>query len=285
MHELLDPSYWTRIYDTGQIGKDGEPNILFFTLARVLAVMAILLAAWIIVRLVRHGMLHALASMSQRAPQAKRRLTTLCVILISATSYVLYFMAFILILFTLGVNWKGLAPMAWAASILGLAVGFGSQQLVRDVITGLFILGEGQFDVGDTITIGDVTGVVEEMGLRVTRLRDTQGRCYTIANGDLTKVFNASRGRVKQEVLFSFKRTAPLEAMFTVLQAATSATLAAHAESADEAQPAFLVSGLDVGTVQMRVALRVPVQVKEAMADAVRREVIALSAAQGVELA
>ena len=88
-------------------------------------------------------------------------------------------------------------PLLSFASVLGLAIGFGAQRLVRDVITGLFILGEGQFDVGDHVTIGAVTGVVESMELRVTRIRDDQGRIYVVANGDITQVFNASRGDIK----------------------------------------------------------------------------------------
>ena len=112
----------------------------------------------------------------------------------SAMTYCVYFCAIILILFALDPSGKTLVPLLSFASVLGLAIGFGAQRLVRDVITGMFILGEDQFDVGDHVTIGTVTGVVESIELRVTRIRDNQGHLYVIANGDITQVSNASRG-------------------------------------------------------------------------------------------
>ena len=82
------------------------------------------------------------------------------------------------------------------ASVAGLAFGFGAQKLVKDVITGYFLLLEDQYVAGDYITIGTVTGTVEELGMRITRIRDDDGKLYILSNGDIAQVCNHSRGLV-----------------------------------------------------------------------------------------
>src|SRR5690606_38145008 len=77
-----------------------------------------------------------------------------------------------------------------AAGILGLAVGFGAQNLVRDLVTGFFILSEDQFAVGDYITAAGVSGVVDSVGIRTTRLRDFGGELHIIPNGRIEQVTN-----------------------------------------------------------------------------------------------
>jgi small conductance mechanosensitive channel len=85
------------------------------------------------------------------------------------------------------------APLLAGAGIVGVAVGFGAQSLVRDFVSGFFLLAEDQFGVGDQITISDVTGSVEEVNLRVTRLRAADGTVWFIPNGEIRKVGNAAR--------------------------------------------------------------------------------------------
>ncbi|MBI3910076.1 MAG: mechanosensitive ion channel family protein [Armatimonadetes bacterium] len=119
------------------------------------------------------------------------RLRTLQALLRSLVSYGLGFVAFVMVLNTLGLN---VAAILAGAGVVGLAVGFGAQRLVRDVITGMFILVEDQFAVGDYVTIGNHSGTVSEMGMRITRLRDDQGKEVILANGDISTVVNHSRG-------------------------------------------------------------------------------------------
>jgi small conductance mechanosensitive channel len=83
---------------------------------------------------------------------------------------------------------KTLAPVLASAGIAGLAVGFGAQSLVKDVISGFFIVFEDQFGVGDVVKIGDFTGVVEHMTLRATVLRNLEGQVYVIPNGNIQHV-------------------------------------------------------------------------------------------------
>ncbi len=122
------------------------------------------------------------------------RIRTLQALVKSITGYVLLFVLLIMLLDALGVNVSGLVA---TAGIGGVALGFGAQRLVRDVISGIFLIAEDQFGVGDYVTIGQATGVVEELGMRTTRIRDEQGRLWILANGDILLVTNYSRSPIE----------------------------------------------------------------------------------------
>ena len=87
-----------------------------------------------------------------------------------------------------------LAPLLASAGIAGVALGFGAQSLVKDLIAGLFMLIEDQYGVGDTVDLGEATGVVESVGLRVTTVRDGRGVLWYIRNGEIIRVGNKSQG-------------------------------------------------------------------------------------------
>jgi small conductance mechanosensitive channel len=87
-----------------------------------------------------------------------------------------------------------LAPLLASAGIAGVALGFGAQSLVKDLIAGLFMLLEDQYGVGDTVDLGEATGVVEAVGLRITTVRDSRGVLWYIRNGEITRVGNKSQG-------------------------------------------------------------------------------------------
>jgi small conductance mechanosensitive channel len=86
-----------------------------------------------------------------------------------------------------------LAPLLASAGIAGLALGFGAQNLVKDVVAGLFMLIEDQYGVGDVVELGDLVGTVEEIGLRITTLRDEDGVVWYVRNGEITRVGNRSQ--------------------------------------------------------------------------------------------
>lgn len=119
-----------------------------------------------------------------------QRATTLSQILRSVGKVVILFMAGLIILSKLGVN---VAPILASAGIVGLAVGFGAQSLVKDVISGFFILAEDQYGVGDVIELSGQSGVVEKMNLRITQIRTQAGQLITIPNGGITTVINHSK--------------------------------------------------------------------------------------------
>ena len=126
---------------------------------------------------------HAAARRAQRAQ-------TIASVLKSTTSIVLLIWVALGILNVLGVN---IAPFIASAGVVGLAIGFGAQNLVRDFVTGVFMLLEDQYGVGDTVDLGDAVGEVESVGLRVTTVRDIDGTLWYVRNGEIARVGNMSQ--------------------------------------------------------------------------------------------
>lgn len=119
----------------------------------------------------------------------ERRTKTLGILIHNVARYAIYFFALLMILGKLNFN---LGPLLAGAGVLGLAIGFGAQSLVKDVITGFFIVFEDQYAVGDYISVGNFTGTVEEIGLRVTKIRSWTGEIHIIPNGNVAEVTNFS---------------------------------------------------------------------------------------------
>jgi moderate conductance mechanosensitive channel len=112
-------------------------------------------------------------------------------VLRSFVTVVVFTIATLLVLGELSFN---LAPLLASAGIVGVALGFGAQTLVKDLIAGLFMLLEDQYGVGDTVDVGEATGVVESVGLRITTVRDASGVLWYIRNGEIVRVGNKSQG-------------------------------------------------------------------------------------------
>jgi moderate conductance mechanosensitive channel len=148
------------------------------------------------------------AGVNQAAAQAeaalvderrKQRVRALGAILRSAASVTIFAIAGFVILGDLSIN---LAPLLASAGVVGVAIGFGAQSLVRDYLAGVFMLVEDQYGVGDVITIGDATGTVENVTLRITRVRDVNGVVWHIRNGGIEAVGNESQGWARAVVDF-----------------------------------------------------------------------------------
>jgi small conductance mechanosensitive channel len=120
-----------------------------------------------------------------------QRARTIGSVLRSGTTLVVYGVACTLVLGELGIN---LGPIIASAGILGIALGFGAQNLVKDFLSGMFMMVEDQYGVGDVIDLGEATGTVEAVGLRVTTLRDTKGTVWYVRNGEVLRVGNSSQG-------------------------------------------------------------------------------------------
>lgn len=119
----------------------------------------------------------------------ERREATLLKLLENVITYVVYFISAMMILEFFGIPVQGLLA---GAGILGLAVGFGAQSLVKDIITGFFVIFEDQFSVGDYIKINTFEGEVLEIGLRTTKLKSKTGELHVIPNGSIIQVTNFS---------------------------------------------------------------------------------------------
>lgn len=120
---------------------------------------------------------------------SERRHNTLIKLLENILTYAVYFTLIVAVLSKFGFDVGGLIA---GAGVIGLAIGFGAQSLVKDVITGFFIVFEDQFAVGDEVQIGTFRGIVEEIGLRTTKVRSYVGEMYIIPNGTISNVVNYS---------------------------------------------------------------------------------------------
>jgi len=125
-----------------------------------------------------------------RTVRAASRAKTIGSVLRSLSTAIVYSLAALTILGELGIN---LGPLVAGAGIAGVALGFGAQSLVKDFLTGMFMLMEDQYGVGDIIDAGEAKGTVEAVGLRTTRLRDVEGTVWYIPNGQINRVGNKSQ--------------------------------------------------------------------------------------------
>jgi small-conductance mechanosensitive channel len=152
----------------------------------VLKLAIIIVLALVAIKLVRRVIIRSLNKRS-----GNKRTDTLKSILISISKYTILFIAAVTILKT--VFHIDATTIVAAAGIGGLAIGFGAQNLVRDVITGMFILIEEQYQVGDRVTINGFSGEVVEIGFRTTKLKNESNDFYMVSNGDVKSVVNHSK--------------------------------------------------------------------------------------------
>lgn len=131
-----------------------------------------------------------LAQHKQQTVRAEKRAVTLGAMLESLVSIVVWTTASFLILGEVGVS---LGPLIASAGIVGIAVGFGAQSIVRDFLAGIFVIVEDQYGVGDVIDVGEAIGTVEEVGFRTTQIRDISGVLWTVPNGVIQRVGNFSQ--------------------------------------------------------------------------------------------
>lgn len=161
-------------------------NFLFITIK----IIFIFIAGRVVITIANKALEHMLVE-RERSPLKfdARRTKTIGKLMGNIVKYVVNFIMILMILNQFGIR---LEPLLAGAGVVGLAVGFGAQSLVKDVITGFFIIFEDQFAVGDVIQTGTFKGTVEEIGLRVTRIRSWTGEVHYIPNGSITQVTNFS---------------------------------------------------------------------------------------------
>lgn len=174
-------------------------------LAIVWLVVLALLARWLlnklIDRLVRRAKAGVLPDALARGPFAEaerettttrrvQRAQTIGTLLKSIVSGVIFAVVVIMAISELGYD---IAPLIASAGILGVALGFGAQSLVKDFLSGIFMIFEDQYGVGDAVNLGEVSGTVEAVSLRVTRLRDVDGTVWYVRNGEILRVGNQSQ--------------------------------------------------------------------------------------------
>jgi len=173
-----------------------------------------------ILRAVTNLLIKNAASQARAAQIREQQTRTLAGVLYSAASKVVWGVALLTALPEFGIN---VTPVATLAGLASLALGFGAQSLVRDIISGFYIVLEDQYAVGDTIQFADYTGRVEHLTLRRTVIRDARGALVTIGNGEIRTVSNLSRDWSQAFVDVSLAPESPLEKSMQALETAAAA--------------------------------------------------------------
>nr|WP_230203717.1 mechanosensitive ion channel family protein [Bacillus massiliigorillae] len=170
--------------------KFGDENLWIGIMDKCIQIFLIIIIAGIIVKIGKKVITNIFILRAKSPLRvSERREATMLKLLKNVISYFVYFVALMTMLGTIGVEVKGLLA---GAGILGLAVGFGAQSLVKDIITGFFIIFEDQFAVGDYVRVGQFEGTVEEIGLRTSKIKGIHGELNVIPNGSILEVTNFS---------------------------------------------------------------------------------------------
>jgi small conductance mechanosensitive channel len=157
------------------------------------------------------------------------------------------------VLSELGISMSALAT---GAGILGAGLGFGAQSLVKDLISGLFIVFEDQFGVGDTVNLGEVTGVIESVGLRVTQVRDFDGVLWYVRNGEVIRVGNHTQGWSRAMLDIALDYGTDVTNAQNVLLKAANAVATDHAENVIDKPEAWGIQVLNGNQIVVRVVQR-----------------------------
>src|SRR5579884_1772125 len=175
-----------------ELWRNWREDSLAFLRHDIPKIVGVLVVAIILIKLLRivtHRLTRFSTSNEFRGVRAQQ-LRTLSGIITSVGTFIIVFIAAMQVLPILGIN---MGPLLASAGVAGLAIGFGAQTLVHDVINGFFILFENHYDVGDTVKISGVQGVVENMTLRRTVLRDADGSVHIVPNSEIHVVSNLTR--------------------------------------------------------------------------------------------
>ena len=262
---------------------DNAPKLALGAGKIALIVVIAILVRWIARRLIdrltrgtENGKVPAvLRPLRERAPQAlgplvserrEQRARTIGSVLKSITTFVVFGVAFIQVLAELGYD---VTPILTSAGIAGVALGFGAQNLVKDFLSGVFMMLEDQYGVGDVVDLGQASGTVESVGLRVTTLRDLNGTVWYARNGEVLRVGNKSQGFAVAVVDMPIAYSANVEQAIEVLGRVASAAAESEPLNADVLEPPQVL-GVETVTPES-ITLRLTVKVRPGRQFATQR--------------
>jgi small conductance mechanosensitive channel len=270
-------------------------------LSKPIRVVVILLVAWLVVAIARRFISHLVVKMSggveklvTRTPgvsfvdtgpmsQARRvqRAETVGAVLRSIVSIIVWTIAIFTALEVLGVS---LGPLLATAGVAGIAIAFGAQSLVKDFLTGMFMLVEDQFAVGDVVDLGVATGTVEGISLRTTRLRDVDGVVWHVPNGTILRVGNKSQQWSRAVVDIPVAYEADLaQATDVIREVAEALSRDEQYQDSILAEPNVLgVESMAPGRVLIRVVIRTEPQEELRVGRELRLRVKAALEAAGI---
>ena len=194
-------------------------KVVPWLLSHGIKIVVIAVVAWItyiiLSRIVRRAVKISVVRDQGMTEEAEtKRENTLIRIFNGAIRIIMILIALLMILQEVGIE---IGPILAGAGVVGLAVGFGAQYLIRDIITGLFIILENQYRIGDVINIGSEGGVVEDISLRMTTLRDLNGTVHHIPHGEVTRVSNLTKSWSRVNINIGVSYNANIEKVIDVI--------------------------------------------------------------------
>jgi small-conductance mechanosensitive channel len=220
----------------------------------IIRVISMAFAASVVVELSRVMIARLLLAKLSIAEDAQRRRQTFVALLQTIVKYVIYFVVIMIVLEDFGVD---PTPLLAGAGIVGLTVGLGAQKIVQDLLSGLFLLFEDQILNGDYVKIGDTEGLVEELTLRVTRIRDRFGRLHILRNGEIQNVINYSRGWTLAVVEMNIAYESDIDKCMEVITATAARLPEVLPGMAIDAPKVMGIEGMDESWLRVRIETRV----------------------------
>ncbi|WP_431237290.1 mechanosensitive ion channel family protein [Mycolicibacterium aichiense] len=235
-----------------------------------------------LLRRFRHGVPVTTIS-DQASTRRQQRAHTIGSVLKSTVSIILLSWLVLAALNVVGVN---LAPFIASAGVIGLAIGFGAQNLVRDFVSGVFMLLEDQYGVGDVVDLGEMSGEVESVGLRITTVRDIDGTLWYVRNGEISRVGNMSQEYAVARIEVPVALTADVEqAEQVALEAAAQAIADPTVGGKVLGEPEMLgVQELAPDLLRLRMTLKTRPGAQWSVQRRLRRQILQAYDENGIEL-
>ncbi len=250
-------------------------------IVRPLEILLVVLIAFLIARFGSRVIKRVLARVANQAASrrgsdhAAARVTTMSGVVANVWRFFVFIVTGAIVLGMLGIN---LTPLLASATIIGATLGFGAQQIVRDYFSGFLMAMEDQYNVGDSVCVGAVTGVVEDVTMRLTRFRALDGTIYVIPNGDIRLVGNLSRGwaRAVVDLILPGSAAADLDQVRAVVEAAAHRVASTPEFAAHSTEPPRLVGlqDADSSTITLRVVLLTVPSQRDALSRALREAAV-----------
>jgi small-conductance mechanosensitive channel len=258
-------------------------------IVRPLSIVLVILVAALVARYGAKAVRRLLTRIANQAStrsgssRAGARVTTMSGLAANIWRLFVFVVAGAIVLGMLGIN---LTPLLASATIIGATLGFGLQQIVRDYFSGALMTMEDQYNVGDSVVVGGVTGVIEDVTMRLTRFRGIDGTIYVIPNGDIRLIGNLSRGwaRAVVDLTLPGAAAADLERVRSVISEAAHEVASRPEFAAHTTEPPSVVGlfAADATTITMRVMLLTVPSQRDVLTRALREAAIGALAVGGL---
>jgi small-conductance mechanosensitive channel len=250
-------------------------------IVRPVGVVVVLIVAIVVARLGSRTLRRILQRFADQAAarsgsqRTGARMSTMSALAANLWRFFVFIVAVAIILGIVGIN---LTPLLASATIIGATLGFGAQLIVRDYFSGFLLTLEDQYGIGDNISVDGISGVVEDLTLRVTRVRGVDGTVYFIANGDIRQLANTSRGFAHAIVDLTLPGTSAgdLPHAREVIEESARRVAASEAFAGHTSEPPALVTFLDSteNTLTLRLTLHSVPSQRDALTRALREEAL-----------